>query len=61
MWTGRKVTILTGVKIGNGAITGAGSIVLRGVPDYAVVVVVLGRVLKYRFNEETIIELNKIA
>ena len=61
VWIGRNVTILTGVKIGNGAIIGAGSIVIRDVPDYAVVVGVPGRVIKYRFNEEIIQKLNKIA
>jgi acetyltransferase-like isoleucine patch superfamily enzyme len=36
-WIGANVTILPGVTIGNNAVVGAGSIVTKNVPDYAVV------------------------
>lgn len=37
VWIGGRVTILPGVKIGTGAIIGAGSVVTKDVPDYAIV------------------------
>ena len=37
VWMGENVCILPGVKIGVGAIIGAGSIVTKDVPDYCVV------------------------
>jgi acetyltransferase-like isoleucine patch superfamily enzyme len=60
VWIGENVTILPSVKIGNGAIIGAGSIVTKDVPDYAVVVGNPAHILKSRFTEEQIRILNKI-
>lgn len=37
VWLGRNVIILAGVKIGNGAIVGAGSVVTKDVNDYEIV------------------------
>lgn len=37
VWIGSRVTILPGVKIGEGAIIGASSVVTKDVPAYAVV------------------------
>ena len=37
VWIGGRVIILPGVHIGNGAIVGAGSVVTKDVPDYAIV------------------------
>lgn len=36
-WIGEKVIILPGVRIGNKAIVGAGSVVTKDVPDYSIV------------------------
>ena len=52
VWIGRRAMILPGVRIGNGAIVGAGSIVTRDVPDYAVVAGNPARIIKYRGREE---------
>lgn len=48
VWIGGRVIILPGVKIGTGAIIGAGAVVTKDVPDYAVVGGNPAKVLKYR-------------
>lgn len=60
VWIGANVTILGGVRIGNGAIIGAGAVVAKDVPPYAVVVGNPAKVIKYRFDEKTIDNLQKI-
>ena len=48
VWIGAHCTILKGVAIGRGAVVGAGSVVTRDIPEYAVVVGNPARVLRYR-------------
>lgn len=48
VWVGNRVTILGGVHIGKGAIIGAGSLVCKDVPDFAIVGGNPAKVLKYR-------------
>lgn len=48
VWIGRRVMIMPGVTIGNGVIIGAGAVVTKDVPDYAVVGGVPARILRYR-------------
>ena len=50
VWIGGRVIILPGVHIGQGAIIGAGAVVTKDVPDYAVVGGNPARILKYRTN-----------
>ncbi|QKC94102.1 CatB-related O-acetyltransferase [Mesorhizobium sp. NZP2298] len=54
VWIGARSIILAGVAIGNGAIIGAGSIVTRDVPPYAVAFGNPARVIRYRFQPEII-------
>lgn len=61
VWLGRNVLITNGSDIGNGVIAGAGAIITKDVPDYAIVMGVPARVTRYRYSLEQIKELNKIA
>jgi acetyltransferase-like isoleucine patch superfamily enzyme len=54
VWIGRNVKVLTGVRIGNGAIVGAHSVVTKDVPSYAVVAGNPATVKKMRFPENVI-------
>lgn len=54
VWIGSNAVILSGVKIGRGAIIGAGSIVTKDVERYAVVGGNPAKKIKYRFLPETI-------
>ena len=57
---GANAIILAGVKIGDGAVVGAGSVVTKDVPPYAIVAGNPAKVIKYRFSQEVIEELLKI-
>lgn len=54
VWIGRSAIILSGVAIGNGAVVGAGSIVTNDVPAYGIVAGSPARLIRYRFQDETI-------
>lgn len=47
-WIGANCIVLPGVRIGVGAIIGAGSVVTKDIPDNAIAVGVPARVIKYR-------------
>ena len=51
VWIGGHVIILPGVHIGTGAIVGAGAVVTKDVPDYAIVGGNPAKVIKYRNGE----------
>lgn len=54
VWIGSGVTVNRKVHVGNGAILASGTVVTKDVPDYAIVGGVPGRVIKYRFEKDTI-------
>lgn len=48
VWIGMRSIIMPGVKIGNGAVIGAGAVVTKDVPDYAIVGGVPAKFIKFR-------------
>jgi acetyltransferase-like isoleucine patch superfamily enzyme len=50
-WLGVGVIVLSGVRIGKGAAIGAGSVVKKDIPDYAIAVGNPARVIKMRSNK----------
>lgn len=52
VWIGAAVIVLNGVKIGNGAIVAAGAVVTKDIPEYAIVVGIPAKVIRYR-NKDT--------
>lgn len=49
-----KSIILSGVSIGHGAVVGAGSLVTKDVPDFAIVAGNPAKIIGYRFDEKMI-------
>ena len=60
VWIGAKSTIMSGIKISDGAIVAAGSTVTKDVPPYAIVAGNPAKVVKYRFTGEQIEKLLRI-
>lgn len=54
VWIGENVTLLPGVRIGDGAIVGANSVVAGDIAPYSIAVGNPCRVVKKRFDDETI-------
>lgn len=51
VWIGTRAMVLSGVTIGKGAIVGAGCIVSKDIPAYAIVIGNPMKIVKYRFPE----------
>ena len=60
VWIGRSSIVLSGVNISDGAIVGAGSVVTKDVPSYAIVAGNPAKFIRNRFEDETIDQLIKI-
>lgn len=54
VWIGDNAILIGGVHIGDGAVVLAGAVVSKDVPPYAIVGGVPAKVLKYRYDQETI-------
>jgi virginiamycin A acetyltransferase len=54
VWIGAGSVVMAGVRIGTGAVIGAGSMVTRDIPPYAVAYGNPARVRRYRFEPEVV-------
>ena len=61
VWIGTHCVLLSGAKIGNGAIIAANSVVTGEIPAYAIAAGSPAKVIKYRFSEEMISSLNALS
>lgn len=60
VWVGANAVIMPGLKIGDGAVIGAGAVVTKDVPPYAIVAGVPAKILKFRFEKDVVKELLEI-
>jgi acetyltransferase-like isoleucine patch superfamily enzyme len=61
VWVGARAIILADVRVGDGAIIGAGAVVTKDVPPYAIVAGIPAEVKRYRYTKSQIEELLRIA
>ncbi|MDB4866139.1 MAG: chloramphenicol acetyltransferase [Cohnella sp.] len=61
VWIALNALIVSGVTIGNGAVVAAGSVVTKDVPPYAIVGGNPAKLIRYRFDQDTIDKLQKMA
>ena len=54
VWVGYNAILMDGIKVGDGAIVGAGAVVTKDVPPYAIVGGVPAKLIRYRFDEPTV-------
>ena len=59
VWLGANVILLPGIKIGRGATVGAGSVCIRNIPPYAIVMGNPAKVVGFNYTPEEIIEHEK--
>ncbi len=61
VWVGHGAIILAGVRVGDGAAIGAGAVVTKDVPPFAVVAGNPARILRFRCDEATRAAMARIA
>lgn len=54
VWIGEAVFINDGLKVGTGSVIGAHSVVTKDVPPYAIVAGAPAKIIRYRFDDQTI-------
>jgi acetyltransferase-like isoleucine patch superfamily enzyme len=60
VWFGENVTVMSGIKIGDGAVIGTNSTVVKDVEPYSIVGGHPAKHIKYRFNDEIVKKLLNI-
>ena len=60
VWVGTGAIVRGGVHVGHGAVIGAGAVVTSDVPPYAIYAGVPARLVRYRFDPETVAALLEI-
>lgn len=61
VWLGANVLITNGVDIPDGVIAGAGAVITKEIPPYAIVGGVPARIIGYRYNSEQVAKIRAIA
>lgn len=61
VWLGHNVVVMGNVTIGDGAVIGSSSVVTKDIPPFAIAVGNPAKVIRYRFDEQTIQALQQIA
>lgn len=61
VWIGCNAVIMPGVTIGNGAVIGAGSIVTKDIPPYAICAGNPAKILRFRFDDDEIELIESLA
>lgn len=54
VWIGRGACILPGVKIGNGAVIGANSVVTRDIPEFSIAAGIPAQVIRQRQQQQNV-------
>ncbi|MGX3067249.1 CatB-related O-acetyltransferase [Ursidibacter arcticus] len=60
VWIGLNVYIKNGISLGNGCVVGANSVVTRNVPPYAIVAGNPAKIIRYRFSDKIIADLENL-
>ena len=60
VWIGTRAIILSGVRIGKGAVIAAGTVVTKDIPPYAIVGGNPAKIIKFRFEQDVINELMNV-
>ncbi len=60
VWIGTRAMILSGVRIGKGAVIAAGTVVTKDIPPYAIVGGNPAKIIKFRFEQDVINELMNV-
>lgn len=61
VWIGQNAVLLAGITVGNGAVIAAGAVVTKDVPAYTIVGGVPAKLIRNRFESDTIDALQSIA
>lgn len=61
VWIGANVTLKPIITIGDGAIVASNSVVTKDVPPFAIVGGIPAKIIRYRFSEDLIDKIKKIA